>query len=287
MSVWVSSGAFRTNTIKGVIDEALRLGISNLELSSGLKHDPDSISNIQQGLNQGLNFLIHNYFPAPLEPKVLNLSASTQGELDWSINHCKKAIDLTVLVDCPFYSLHAGYAAPLTASLLGRPKAQAAAMKEVHIDRERAYDTMLNAVQDVADYANKCGKQLLIENNVISPVYLRELPQNPLLMTDADEIEKFMSEVNRNNVRFLIDVGHARVSATALEFDPYDFMERTKPFTSALHLSDNDAQEDQNLTFNRRSWFWNLLDQYAGLPCVVEAYSLNDEEIKNATSLLS
>jgi uncharacterized protein (UPF0276 family) len=105
-------------------------------------------------------------------------------------------------------------------------------------------------------------------------------------MTDANEIEKFMSEVNRNNVSFLIDVGHAHVSATALEFDPYDFMERTKPFTSALHLSDNNAQEDQNLTFDRKSWFWSLLDQYSGLPCVVEAYGLSDEEIKNATSLL-
>ncbi len=44
-------------------------------------------------------------------------------------------------------------------------------------------------------------------------------------------------------------MGHARVSATALDFDPIEFMERIKPFTEALHLSENDAQEDQNLPF--------------------------------------
>ncbi|MEQ9109284.1 MAG: TIM barrel protein [Rhodospirillaceae bacterium] len=283
----MSSGAFRTNTISDVIDDALRLNVSQIELSSGLQHDPNYVSSIKAGMESGLHFLIHNYFPAPANPAVLNLSAATQEDLEWSINHCKTAIDLTVLVDCPFYSLHAGYAAPLTAGLLGKPKEQAAALKDVKIDKERAYNTMLNAVQDVADYAQQRGKRLLIENNVISPIYLSELPENPLLMTDADEIEKFMSDINRNNVSFLIDVGHVRVSATALGFDPYDFMARTQPFTSALHLSDNDAQEDQNLPFSSRSWFWNLLDQYAGLPWVVEAYTLSDEEMKQATSLLS
>ncbi|MEQ8508619.1 MAG: TIM barrel protein [Rhodospirillaceae bacterium] len=281
----MSSGAFRTNTISDIIQDALRLNVSHVELSSSLQHDPNYVTSIQLGLDSGLHFLIHNYFPAPAKPAVLNLSATTQENLDWSISHCKTAIDLTVLVDCPFYSLHAGYAAPLTASLLGKPKEQAAAMKEISIDRERAYGTMLNSVQDIADYAKQHGKLLLIENNVISPMYLNELPENPLLMTDADEIEQFMSDINRSNVSFLIDVGHARVSATALGFSPYEFMERTKPFTSALHLSDNDGKEDQNLAYSANSWFWELLEHYQDIPHVIEAYALSDEEMKRSLSL--
>ncbi|MEQ8736027.1 MAG: hypothetical protein RIC29_13965 [Rhodospirillaceae bacterium] len=99
------------------------------------------------------------------------------------------------------------------------------------------------------------------------------------------KIERFMSDINRSNVSFLIDVGHARVSATALGFSPYDFMERTKPFTSALHLSDNDGQEDQNLAYSANSWFWELLEHYQDIPHVIEAYALSDEEMKRSLSL--
>lgn len=279
MTVYVSSGAFRVKTIAGVIDEALRLGVKNVELSSGLAHDPDAKETIKTGLDAGLTFLVHNYFPAPKVPRVLNLSAPNDDDLVWSIEHCKHALDLTVLVDCPFYSLHAGYAVPLTAELLGKPAKQAAAMKDVGVDRDAAYARMLEAVHDVADYAKYLGKRLLIENNVISPVYLKELPQNPLLMTSADEIERFMNDVNRSNVGFLIDVGHARVSATALDFDPLEFMERVQPFTEALHLSDNDAQEDQNLPFDETAWFWPRLGNYYNLIKVLEAYHMSDSDM--------
>lgn len=286
MTVYVSSGAFRVRTIRQVINEALRLGISKVELSSGLEHDPEAEDSIKHGLEAGLQFLLHNYFPAPAEPRVLNLSAPNDDDLAWSIAHCKHALDLSVMVDCPFYSLHAGYAVPLTPGLLGKPAEQAAAMRDVGVDREAAYNRMLEAVRDVADHAKTLGKRLLIENNVISPVYLREVPENPLLMTSADEIERFMNEVDRSNVGFLIDVGHARVSATALNFDPTEFMKQVEPFTEALHLSDNDAQEDQNLPFSVTSWFWPLLYNYAHKTKVIEAYAVEDNKLLDMISLI-
>jgi len=286
VTVFVSSGAFRFDTLTGVIEDALRLGITHLELSSNLAHDPEVEASIEMGLSQGLTLLLHNYFPAPSQPKVLNLAAPSDSDLAWSIAHCKRALDLAAMAGCPFYSLHAGYAVPLTADLLGDPAAQAEAMKDFMIDRKAAYGRMLNAVQDVADYAASLGKRLLIENNVIAPVYLREVSDNPLLMTDAEEIEKFMRDVGRSNVAFLIDVAHARVSATALAFDASEFMRRTEPFTEALHLSDNDSQEDQNLPFDDNSWFWPLLDMYADRPKVIESYKLRDNDLLRQIALL-
>ena len=159
-------------------------------------------------------------------------------------------------------------------------------MRGVPVDREAAYQRMLNAVQDIADYAKTHEKRLLIENNVISPFYLKEVAQNPLLMTEAREIDRFMNEVDRSNVGFLIDVGHARVSATALNFDPLEFMERVEPYTEALHLSDNDGLEDQNLPFDETAWFWSALDSYADGPMVIEAYAMDDEDFVHALKLL-
>jgi sugar phosphate isomerase/epimerase len=286
MTIYMSSGAFRVRTVPGVIAEARRLGITHVELSSGLAHDPNLAGNIANGMEAGLTFLVHNYFPAPTEARVLNLTASNADDLAWSLDHCRRALDLSRYVGGGFYSLHSGYAASIKAALLGRPDAQAAALKGTRIDREQAYQLMIRSVREIADYAAERGLNLLLENNVISPVYLEKVPVNPLLMTDADEILRFMNEIDRPNVGFLIDVGHARVSATALGFDPYSFMERVAPHVRALHLSDNDTREDQNLPFSKASWFFPLLKNFADVPKVIEAYALDDDTMRRQLDLL-
>lgn len=287
MTLYVSSGAFRTRTISEVIDDALRLGVTHVELSSGLAHAPALEQEIRRGMGRGLTFLVHNYFPAPADPKVLNLTAADPGDLAWSIGHCKRAIDLSVVVGGGFYSLHSGYAAALKAHQLGKPDEQAEAFKHAAIDRDAAYGLMIASVREVADYAAAKGKSLLLENNVISPVYLAKAPANPLLMTDAAEIVRFMKEVDRPNVGFLIDTGHTKVSGTALGFDPHAFMDAVAPYVRALHLSDNDGREDQNLPFGETAWFYPRLKDFRHVPWVLEAYKLDDDTLKQQVAMLA
>ena len=286
MTVYMSSGAFRVRTVRGVMAEAKRLGITHVELSSGLAHEPDLNSAVAEGMTAGLTFLVHNYFPAPADPKVLNLTASAPEDLAWSIEHCRRAIDLSVTIGGDFYSLHSGYAAAIKASMLGRPADQAAAFKDTSIDREKAYQLMIESVRAVADYAAPKGKSLYLENNVISPVYLEKVPVNPLLMTSADEIVRFMTDVDRPNVGFLIDFGHTKVSGTALGFAPLRFMEQVAPYVRALHISDNDGREDQNLPFAKDAWFYPLLKDFRRLPMVIEAYELDDATVRSQLDLL-
>jgi len=286
MTIYMSSGAFRSRTLPRVVADARRLGITHVELSSGLAHEPELDKAIADGMAAGLTFLVHNYFPAPAEPKVLNLTAGDPEGLAWSLDHCRRALDLSVTVGGAFYSLHSGYAAALKAAMLGRPDVQAAAFKDTSIDREQAYQLMIRSVREIADYAAARGRGLLLENNVISPVYLEKVPVNPLLMTHHDEIVRFMSEIDRPNVGFLIDTGHAKVSATALGFDAHEFISAVKPYIRALHLSDNDGREDQNLPFTDKAWFYPLLRDFAGLPMVIEAYTLDDETMLSQRALL-
>jgi len=286
MTIYMSSGAFRARTLPQVVKDSVRLGITHVELSSGLAHEPDVETSITKGMESGLTFLVHNYFPAPEEPQVLNLTAGDPEGLAWSINHCRYALDLSVKVGGAFYSLHSGFAAPLKASMLGKPDLQAAAMKNTPIDREASYHLMIRTVREVADYAAARGKSLLLENNVISPVYLEKSPVNPLLMTHHDEINRFMADVGRANVGFLIDTGHAKVSGTALGFDPQDFIAAIKPHIRAFHLSDNDGREDQNLPFTNKAWFYPLLKDFAPLPMVIEAYKLDDAAMLSQRDLL-
>lgn len=286
MTIYMSSGAFRTRSLRGVIDEALRLGITHVELSSGLEHEPALEETVRAGMKAGLTFLVHNYFPAPATPQVLNLTSSDPDGLKWSLAHCRRAIDLSVLVGGDFYSLHSGYAVALKAHQLGKPSEQADAFKNAITDRKAATALMVRSVREVADYAAKHGKALVLENNVISPVYLAKAPLNPLLMTDADEIVAFMAEVDRPNVGFLIDMGHTKVSATALGFEAHTFLDRVAPYVSALHLSDNDAQEDQNLPFGAEAWFYPRLKEFRHVPWVIEAYALTDDAMLRQRDLL-
>ncbi|MBL8643830.1 MAG: TIM barrel protein [Rhodospirillaceae bacterium] len=285
MTIYLSSGAFRVRSVNGVIDEALRLKVKRVELSSGLEHEPLLENTLKRGLAKGLRFLVHNYFPAPAESKVLNLTASDPEGLDWSLSHCRYALDLTKLVSCDFYSLHSGYAVALSPQMLGKPDMQAQAFAGTKVDREAAYQLMITSVRAVADYASKMEKSLLLENNVISPVYLKRAPANPLLMTDAAEIVRFMKDVHRPNVGFLIDVGHTKVSATALGYDAHAFLDEVGPYIQALHLSDNDGLEDQNLPFRADSWFAPRLKDFADLPMVIEAYALEDNQIHQQLEL--
>lgn len=287
MTVYMSSGAFRTRKVAEVISEAKRLGITHVELSSGLDHDPDLEAHVRQGMKDGLTFLVHNYFPAPSTPQVLNLTSSDPEGLRWSLDHCRRALDLSVVVGGGFYSLHSGYIAALKAHQLGKPEAQAEAFKNVSLDREAAYQLMIRSVREVADYAATLNKSLVLENNVISPVYLAKAPANPLLMTSADEIVRFMKDVDRKNVGFLIDMGHAKVSATALKFDAHKFLDAVAPYVRALHLSDNDGLEDQNLPFGKDAWFYPRLKEFTGLPWVIEAYTMPDDVMQRQLALLA
>lgn len=285
MAVYLSSGAFRTRSVNGVLDDALRLGVKRVEMSSGLEHEPALEAALKRGRAAGLDLLVHNYFPAPKDPQVLNLTAGDPAGLAWSLAHCRRAIDLAELVGCGFYSLHSGYAVALSAAMLGKPDVQAQAFGTSKIDREGAYQLMINSVREVADYAATKGKELLLENNVISPVYLKRAPQNPLLMTHADEITRFMADVDRPNVGFLIDVGHTKVSATALGYDAHAFMDQVAPHIRALHLSDNNGLEDQNLPYTADAWFAPRLKDFRHLPIVIEAYALSDADIRQQIEL--
>lgn len=285
MTVYLSSGAFRTRSVGGVIDEAVRLGVKRVEMSSGLEHEPQLETALRRGMGLGLEFLVHNYFPAPAESKVLNLTASDPAGLKWSLDHCRYAIDLAGLVNCDFYSLHSGYAVALSPQMLGKPDMQAQVFSSAKVDREAAYQLMITSVREVADYAATKNKSLLLENNVISPVYLQRAPQNPLLMTHADEIVRFMKDVDRTNVGFLIDVGHTKVSATALGYDAHAFMDQVAPYVRALHLSDNDGHEDQNLPYAANAWFASRLKDFKNLPIVIEAYALADDQIRSQIEL--
>ena len=51
---------------------------------------------------------------------------------------------------------------------------------------------MIYNVRELADYASTFNQLILVENNVISPVYLARMPANPLLLTSPSDVRQFL-----------------------------------------------------------------------------------------------
>lgn len=283
----MSSGAFRTTNVTELLCEARNYGITGIELSSGMSFSDDMMISIERSYaKEDLSFLFHNYFPPPQNPFVLNIGALDISSLHLTKDMAKQGLELAKKYGAPFYSLHAGFAVKLSPDQLGKPKKLASELSSKDVDRETSYKVMLETVQELADYAAGLGVDLLIENNVISPLFLEKMPLNPLLLTEANEIKQFFTQVNRSNVGLLLDVAHAKVSANALGFDANNFVEIVADFVRCLHLSDNNGIEDTNQPFDLRSWFVPWLKEFSTCEMVVEVYQLDRATMLSQLGLL-
>ena len=259
----------------------------NIELSSGLAHYPDALTTLEEANNQGnQHFLVHNYFPAPDIPFVLNIASLDPDGLNQTREFAKHALQLAKKLDSPFYSIHAGFAACLRPEHLGQPGRLASTLTAADIDRDTAYEVMIETTRQLADYASQLNLELLIENNVISPVFLERMPINPLLLTEAKEILQFFKDVDRSNIGLLLDVAHARVSATAQNWSVEEFVELVSDHVRCLHLSDNNGREDSNQPITNDSWFLPFLKEFKSNDIVIEVYNLEPQQMKQQLALV-
>ena len=63
---------------------------------------------------------MHNYFPPPKNPFVLNLASSNNKILNLSLKHICKAIKLTSRIGAKYYSFHAGFLVDPMVDRLGK-----------------------------------------------------------------------------------------------------------------------------------------------------------------------
>lgn len=285
MRVYWSTGAFRQPTLAHIIEFSLAHGICHIELSSGVEYQPDLLDPVRASLGD-IHYLVHNYFPPPADPFVLNLAASDRQMLQRSLDLCRTAIDLSAELGAPFYSVHSGFAFRLTPDLLGDPVAQSRVPKSEQIPYEVAYGIFAESVATLADYASSKGLRLLIENNVVSPLYLQRHGENALLMASAVEIDRFMQDMGHPALGILVDTGHVKVTSAVCGFQREKFLETLAPYIGAFHLSDNDGVRDQNLPFDEGAWFCAFLRDFPGIPVVVEAYGLSWEQMQHQSRVL-
>ena len=250
--IFVSTGGARNQTAAATAGDLLGCGIPAVELSGGLYFEDYEAQLI--GLRRQLMLQVHNYFPPPKHPFVLNLASADPGILERTLQHVRTAVRLAVSLERPIYSFHAGFRIDPQVTDLGRPLGA-----QVLRDRASALLQFQEMVLLLAEESRREGSTLLIENNVLAPFNLAKFGEDPLLLTHPEEIAAFMSGMPAN-VGLLLDVAHLKVSANTLGFDLHAAHHQLEPFIRGYHLSDNDGTADSNDALTENSWFWTVIN---------------------------
>jgi hypothetical protein len=91
--IYVSSACSKQKFIGPAVKELADKGFKNIELSGGTRYyddyEPD-LFDLQKKYD--LTFLVHNYFPPPKDPFILNLASLDRGIYEKSLHHLKKAL---------------------------------------------------------------------------------------------------------------------------------------------------------------------------------------------------
>jgi len=280
-NIYISTNAFKTKDLTQILDICLENRFYNLELGSNVDYSEDILPLIRRYNRNPMNFLIHNYFPPHKEVFVLNLCSNDSDILARTVEHCQSAIDLTAEFDGRFYSVHAGYAFNVKLSDLGKP------VKKTEImPYQEAYEIFLKKITILNEYARKKGVGLLIENHEVSPCNLTEGENALLLLPASQDLLKFYRDIDSDNLGFLVDLGHLKVTSTTLDFDPYEFVSDLSQHIRIFHLNDNNGYKDEHLKFNEYSWFKDIIYKFNDRIFVIESQGLEIEEIKECQSYL-
>ena len=246
--IYVSTGGNTKQTAFNTSCDYAEVGVTNCELSGGL-YDPVINTSIKLLARNG-NVQLHNYFPPPYDPFVINLASSDRDIVARTKKHMQLALELSAEIGTFLYSFHAGFLLDPKVNELGG-SIEMGSMSS----RKNAMKRFIENVNDIALYAERLGASLLIENNVLSHKNYEYFRGNPFLMVDVDE-SKFVMEETADNVSLLLDVAHLKVSSASIGFDKVDYLEALDPWVCAYHFSDNDGFSDSNDPVREDSWFW-------------------------------
>jgi sugar phosphate isomerase/epimerase len=252
-------------------------GLFDIELSAGIYLN-DQINKIKRIIKG--NFLIHNYFPPPKKPFVLNIASLNDEIYRMSFDHIIKSIQYSVELNSRIYSFHPGFVVDIDPKEIG-----VKTTSKFFSKRRECLDIALTRINDISKYAKKYGIEILLENNVMKKTSFDYLKKDTTILSNPKEI-KFIMENTDNNVNLLLDVAHLKVSSKVLKFDLIKGLKLINPWVKAYHLSDNDGYNDNNQCFNNNSWFVKLLKKDV-LFYTIEVYSEDLKIIKSQVDLLN
>lgn len=227
--------------------------------------------------------LVHNYFPAPAIPFVLNLASGDPMIRIQSIEHVLKGLRWSKQAGATFYCAHAGFCIDPRPEELGQQLRQSTAK----IDREKHWSLFIESIRTILPLAEALDLDFYIENNVTAKMNLNIHGESPLLCSDPTEMQRLIKEINHPRLGILLDTAHLKVSANALHFSAKEAVKIITPYVRAIHHSDNAGELDNNQPVEADYWFGQFMPLFSNIPHVLEVRKQSIAAIKKQIQLLT
>ena len=277
--IYISTSSIKEASIAEIFSKLVEMGITHFELSGGLSYKDDLLDDLLNLQKQyKLNLLLHNYFPPPKKPFVLNLSAPGEAG-EQSLLHAKKTIQWSKELNATKLAFHAGFLIDIPIEEIGK-----SIKKRKLIDKDEALNNFRQRVSLLKKIAGE-EVDLYIENNVVSAKNYKNFDSiNPFLFTDQKSWEELELQ---GVVKPLIDIAHLKVSCKTLDLNFEEEWHKLSKLTDYIHVSDNDGFSDNNRTIKEDGEIYSLLGntELNGKTITLEVYDKLDE-IKHSYRLI-
>jgi sugar phosphate isomerase/epimerase len=272
-----------TACLPGCEELSLRLqklasvGIRNIELGGGVRLDKPFSKNL---IPANIKILLHNYFPPPAIPFVLNLASRSLQIREASVALVRNAIRLSAELGAGFFSVHGGF---ITDAVSFGTHSFAFPMPAHETEAADAMKRFVEVLAALGKEAQRAGISLLIENNVCSVEN-----KGKLLFQCAEEFEDFFEQCDLPNVGILLDTGHLNVSSRTYGFEPHEFVDRLERRIQAFHVHGNDGIEDRHQEVRKNDWIIPVLTRarFAQAPIIMETKFKDLDSLRRGYSQL-
>ena len=254
-----------TSCLKGDVFDILDLyeeaGFRNVELGSSHPYN-DKISPATIG-EYDFNFLVHNYFPPPKEPFIINIASQNKTILQGSIDQLKASIDFCDNIGTRLFTFHSGFRSDPDLNLRFKT--------DQIVPYDAAMKTFVQSLIELNEYAENCGIKIAIENNVLAAHNQVNGKNELFLMCEYWEFERLLGEIGSDNLGILLDIGHLKVASNTLGFDAEYFIQRLKGRVFAVHLHENNGKADEHICPIKGDWSLNIVSKhFRDVPVVLE-----------------
>ena len=274
--IYISSSCLKNTKINQSVEQLAIEGFKNIELSGGTNLYEGYIDDLLELKNKyNLKYLLHNYFPPPKEPFMLNIASLNNELFEKSIEHCLNALQVCKILGSRKYGIHAGFLIDFAPSEAGKK----IKLKKVN-DRAVAIDRIAQAWIKITEEAGN-AIDLYIENNVLSKTnYDTYKGDNPFLLTDHKTYLELLEKVD---FKILLDLAHLKVSCHTLGLNFFDQSNELIKNTDYLHVSGNNGLSDQNYGIKNDSSIIEFLENkdLSNTTLTLEVYS-GLEDIKSS-----
>lgn len=285
-SVYLSTSYAAKDSVVDVLEQIVgEVDWSRIELSGGTNHEPELVQLLLElKENHGLDFLVHNYFPPPVDDFVLNVTSPDERNRRRSLEFVRNSIDVANEIGSDLYTIHAGY----RAMYVPRDNSHYFNMDEesvITVDEARTY--FETSMRELAEYAQSRNVKFGFEN-----LFPASDQPDPLICT-VDDIKWGLSVLSEySNTGFLLDLGHLNVAAHQLGFDFDRALEELEPHFDedllGVHVSDNNGRNDQHNPLREDGAILSTLCNYdfTDVPVTLEARDIDVETVQSNLNFL-